>query len=406
MIPAAYAELLAIRGVRVPLVGSLVGRLPLALEGLAILFLARQVTGSFADAGLVEAFALVGTGIGLPVMGRLVDRLGQPRVLLPLAAVNAASLGVLVLVARGGASLGSLALLSALSGLSIPPLSSCMRNLWAGMLDDADSLQSAYALDAVIIEVAFITGPLVASGLTAAVSASAAVLAGAVLTLTGTVVFATSGASREWRARAEGPQHWAGALRSPGIWVLGAASAGFGFSNGAMVLALTAFGNSHDAAEIVGPFLSIQAVASMIGGIWFGARRWRSPAEEQYPRFNLVLALGLAPLILVPSVAVMGGLMVVAGLAIAPATAIEYVLVDRIAPPGTSTEAFGWVITAAVLGSGIGAALAGSIVNGGDLRLGFFAAFAGAGVAWIVSVLGRSKLQLAAQPALGRAAGL
>lgn len=404
MIPAAYRELLTIRGIRLPLVGSLVGRLPLASQGLAILFLVQHVTGSFADAGLVEAFALAGVGIGLPVQGRFVDRLGQPRVLLPSAVLNAASLVALVIVARGGASLAELALLSALSGLTVPPISSCIRGLWAAMLDDVHALQSAYALDAVIIEVAFITGPLLAAGLTAAVSPSAAVLAGAVLTLTGTVAFALSGASRAWQARAGGQQHWAGALRSPGIWILAGASAGFGFSNGAMVLALTAFGNSHDSAEIVGPLLSIQAVASMIGGIWFGARRWRSPVDQQYPRFNLLLALGLAPLILVPSVAVMGGLMILAGLAIAPATAIEYVLVDRIAPPGTSTEAFGWVITAAVLGSGIGAALAGSVVNGGNLRLGFFLAFAGAALAWIVSLIGRPKLQLAAEPALGRAA--
>ena len=43
-------------------------------------------------------------------------------------------------------------------------------------------------------------------------------------------------------------------------------------------------------------------------------------------------------------------------------------------------------------------------MNGGDLRLGFFLSFAGAGVAWVVSVLGRSKLALAAEPALSRAA--
>ena len=82
-------------------------------------------------------------------------------------------------MARGGASLAALAALSALSGLTVPPISSCMRGMWAAMLDDAHALQSAYALDAVIIEVAFITGPLLAAGLTAAVSPSAAVLAGA-----------------------------------------------------------------------------------------------------------------------------------------------------------------------------------------------------------------------------------
>ena len=106
MVPAAYRELLAIRRARLPVVASLVGRLPLASEGLAILFLVRAVTGSFADAGLVEAFALVGVGVGVPIQGRLVDHMGQPRVLLPAATINAASLGVLVIVARGDPSVG------------------------------------------------------------------------------------------------------------------------------------------------------------------------------------------------------------------------------------------------------------------------------------------------------------
>src|SRR2546423_14337782 len=208
MIPVAYAELVAVGGFGVPVVGSLVGPLPLALEGLAILFLAKDVTGSFADAGLVEAFALVGTGVGLPIQGRLVDRLGQPRVLLPLAALNAASLGALVMVARGGAPVASLALLSGLSGLSIPPLSSCMRNLWAAMLDDPDALQSAYALDAVVIEVAFITGPLLASGLTAAVSATAAVLPGALLPFPGPVGSPASSPRSGCRRQDARPGHW------------------------------------------------------------------------------------------------------------------------------------------------------------------------------------------------------
>ena len=261
-----------------PLVGSLIGRLPLASEGLAILFLVRHVTGSFADAGLVEAFALVGVGIGLPVQGRLVDRLGQPRVLLPSAVLNAASLGLLVIVARGGASLAALAALSALSGLTVPPISSCMRGIWAAVLDDAHALQSAYALDAVIIEVAFITGPLLAAGLTAAVSRERrgagrrpahADRHGRVRDLR--CVARLAGPGRRDTALGGARCDRRGSGSSPG------ASAGFGFSNGAMVLALTAFGNSHDAPEIVGPLLSIQAVASMIGGIWFGRSALEGP---------------------------------------------------------------------------------------------------------------------------------
>jgi MFS transporter len=389
---------LKIRRVRLPVIGAAIGRLPLGSEPLAVLFLVRAVTGSFAAAGVVEACVAAGVAVGLPLQGRLVDRVGQTRVLVPTAVANAAALVLLVLAAHGDASVATLALLGACAGVSIPPLGACMRSLWGTMVDDQRSLQSAYALDAVVIELAFIVGPLLAAGLAAAVSPSAAVLAGGLLTLVGSGTFAASRASRGWRPT-PGRRDWAGPLRAPGIWVLGAASMGFGFANGALVLALTAFGKAHGSIEIVGPFIAIQAVASMIGGIWYGTRHWDAPPWERYPRLVLLLAIGFAPLALVSSVELMGGLMVFAGLAIAPATAVEYLLIDGVAPRGTSTEAFGWVITATVLGSGIGSAVAGAIVSGGHVSLGFVAAFAGVAVAWLASMLGRPALRPAVEPA-------
>jgi MFS family permease len=397
MVPAAYSELLKIRRARLPVIGAAIGRLPLGSEPLAVLFLIQAATGSFAAAGVVEAFFSVGAAIGLPLQGRLVDRIGQTPVLLPAAAANAASLVLLVLAADGDASVATLALLGAFAGVSVPSLSACMRSLWGTLADDQQTLQSAYAFDAVVLELAFVVGPLLAAGLAATISPSVAVLAGGLLAFTGTGMFAASHASRAWRP-VVGHRHWAGPLRAPGIWVLGAVSIGFGFANGALVLALTAFGKAHGVTEIVGLFIAIQAVASMIGGIWYGTRHWDSPPWERYPRLVLLLAIGFAPLALVSSVQLMAVLMVFAGLAIAPATAVEYLLIDGVAPRGTSTEALGWVITATVLGSGIGSVVGGAIVNRGHVSLGFVAAFAGVAVAWICSALGRPALRPAAEP--------
>jgi len=390
--PAAYRDLLQIRRARLPLVASIVGRLPIALSGLAAIFLVQAETGSFASAGIVEACYTVGAAIGLPAQGRLVDRIGQTRVLIPSSLLSAAALAGFVIAARDGASLAVLGALNVAAGLTVPPLSQCMRGLWRTLVDDEHSLQTAYALDAVVIELAFIMGPLLAAVVAASVSPSAAVILGLVLSLSGGLAFAASEASRAWRSHG-GPRHWAGPLRAPGIWVLLGASLGFGIANGALVLALTAFGHQHGATEIVGPFISIQAVASMLGGIWYGARRWSSPPENRYPRLNLVLALGFLPLLFAASLPAMGALMLLAGLAIAPATAVEYVLIDRLAPPGTSTEAFGWVITATVLGSGIGSALGGAVVNGGHVRLGFAIALTGGVLAWVASAVGRPALR-------------
>jgi MFS family permease len=391
VIPATYRELWRIRAIRLPVTASIVGRLPLGSLGLALLFLVKDTTGSFADAGVVEATFSLGVAVGLPGQGRLVDRLGQAPVLVPAALLNAIATLALVLVARGGAPLVSLAALGALIGLSLPPISSCMRGLWASLTDDAHALQSAYALDAVILELAFITGPLIAAGLTAAVSASAAMLVSGALTLVGTLAFAASTAARRW-APSGSAGDWAGPLRSSGIRVLAASAAGLGFANGALVFALSAFGAEHSAPEIAGPMIAIQAVASMVGGIWYGARQWHTPASERYPRLNLLLALGFAPLALATSVPALAALMVLAGLALAPTTAVLYVLVERVTPRGTSTEAFGWLITATVIGSGLGAAIAGAVVQNGHVVTGFLIALAGAVGGWLAATAGRPAL--------------
>ncbi len=88
----------------------------------------------------------------------------------------------------------------------------------------------------------------------------------------------------------------------------------------------------------------------------------------------------------------MAVLMLATGAGLAPVSATSYSLADRLAPPGTRTEAFGWLITATVLGNGAGAVIGGAIVNGGHLRLGFLAAFAGMAAAWVVALAGRGWL--------------
>ncbi len=395
MLAAAYGHLLRIPRARVPLFASIVGRLPIATIGLASILLVQSTTGSFASAGAVDAFATLGAGFGLPAQGRIIDRLGQTAVLIVTTVVQTVALVGLVVAARGDAPVAVLCAIALVAGATFPPISQCMRVLWPTMVGGEQDLHSAYALDAVIIEVVFITGPLIVAALAAAISPSAAILGGIALTLIGVVPFAASRASREWRPERSGPGHWAGPLRSPGIWVLAAGGAGLGWANGALAIDLTAFGSEHASPEIAGPLISIQALASLVGGLWYGARSWRSQPSERYALLLGLLALGFAPLIFAQSVAAMAVLIVLAGFPLAPATTVEFVLVDRLAPPGTSTEAFGWVLTATVVGSGMGAAAAGAIVNQGQVELGLVVAFAGGLAGAAVAILGRRHLRSA-----------
>jgi predicted MFS family arabinose efflux permease len=56
-------------------------------------------------------------------------------------------------------------------------------------------------------------------------------------------------------------------------------------------------------------------------------------------------------------------LVVIMGLPIAPLIASRNQLVERVAPPGTATEAFTWPLTALVAGVALGAGVGGALVE-------------------------------------------
>ena len=114
---------------------------------------------TFLAAGLaVGAFTLAGAVVG-PLLGALVDRGGQTRVLLAAAGAQATLLVALVLAAWAGAAMAAIVALAALAGAAQPPIAGCIRALWSDVAGDGEALQTAYALDATTQEVIWTPGP-------------------------------------------------------------------------------------------------------------------------------------------------------------------------------------------------------------------------------------------------------
>src|SRR4051794_41973237 len=80
-----YARILRAPHVTPLLVAALVARLPIGIDSLAIVLFLRERTGSYASAGIVAAAFALGGGVGAPLSGRLIDRFGHRRGLVPLA---------------------------------------------------------------------------------------------------------------------------------------------------------------------------------------------------------------------------------------------------------------------------------------------------------------------------------
>jgi MFS family permease len=383
-------------------VAATVGRLPLGIVSIATILLVHESTGSYADAGVVLAANTAALALASPVQGRLVDRHGQPALLIPAAVIEAAALTALWIAADAGAATGVLAALAAVAGMTVPPLSPCMRMLWRDLLRDSSTrLDTAYALESVLVELVFIAGPLVTALIVAFASPAATLVVAAALILGGTVVFATAAASRKWRST---PGDGAGrsALASPGIRTLVAAIVPAGAALGIVELTTVVFAREHGDPAWAGVLVALLGAGSMAGGLWYGARTWGGPVSVRFVVLAWLFAAGLLPLAIAGSIPVMAILLVIAGLALAPVTACVYVLVGEIAPAGMLTEGYTWLITANVVGSSGGAALAGLLNEHWQPSVAFVVAAAAAALSALISAA-RLETLAVASPA-GRSA--
>jgi MFS transporter len=374
-----------------PLVGATIGRLPFAALEFATVLLVQGSTGSFADAGLVTAAYAVAVAASMPLQGRLIDRVGQTRVIAATTAVSSSALIVLVILAQGGAPVGVMMAVNAVAGAFVPPIGTSIRTIWADLISDPELRESAFALDAVMLEVAFIGGPILIGATIAVASPAVGVLVNVLLAVAGSAVFASSRASREWR----GGSHdlgLMGPLAARGVVVLMGAAYGVGLAVGAIELGMTAFATSHDARAVSGALIAAQALGSFAGGMAYGSRRWHGAAGRRLALLGAVLTLTIIPLVVVPSLGAAFPLMLISGVALAPTTAVIYLMLDFLAPSGTAAEATGWVLMAVITGAATGNAAAGAAVGSSGPHAGLAVALAGASLTTMVAWLGRRHL--------------
>lgn len=377
----------------------LIGRIPIGIFSLAIVLLVRQETDSFAQAGMASAAWALGAGLVAPLQGRLVDRFGQPAVLIPSTVLNASAVAAFVLAARAGSPTWALAGFAWLGGAALPPLGACMRSIWADTFaDDAAARNTAYTFESMIAELFYIVGPAITTLLIAFSSPSAALLVAIGLSAAGTVGFATAALSRAWRSEHEARPR-GGALSAPGMRTLMLAIVPTGIAFGVLEVAMPAFAVKHGhSAGLAGIFLSAMAVGSLVGGLWYGARRWTGPIVARFIGLEVLFTLGLLPLLLADSIGAMVALMALAGLALAPSAAAGYLVVDHIAPPGTVTEATTWVMTANVAGGAVGAAVGGIVVQNVSVQAALIVACAGPALGTLVALARRHSLGQPGQP--------
>jgi predicted MFS family arabinose efflux permease len=277
-----------------------------------------------------------------------------------------------------------------IGGFAVPPTSSVLRSMWTELLEPRLH-QAAYALDSTMIEVIFISGPLLTAIIAAITSPAGALIVSATAVVTGTTIFTALPPTRHVEPEVQHAGGLLGALASPGVRTLVLISLPTGVGLGILEVGIPAFSRAEGVAAAAGVLLALWSFGSLIGGLLYGTLPRRRGLFRTHLLVGGLLPLTLIPLAVAPSVWVMGLLVIPAGCCIAPLLATRNELVGGVAPPGMRTEAYTWPITAFVGGIAIGAALCGVLVEGPGWRTAFVvAACVSAGGALLAVLLRRT----------------
>jgi predicted MFS family arabinose efflux permease len=394
---ATYRRALGVRGALWFSLAGLLARMPMAMMGIGIVLLVTDHTGSYAAAGRLAAVYVLGNALGALPLARLVDSTGQRRVLLPASLVSATAVALMVVAVTEDWPPVAAYLTAALAGTTFPNVGAAVRARWAHAVRERDTLETAFAWEAVNDEVVFIAGPTLVTLLAAALDPVAALtLAGGAL-LVGTV-WLTSQRATEPPVDRGGSD--AAAARQPMPWSglapLVATSFLLGAMFGACEVATIALADEQARPAMAGVILALWALGSLVAGLVTGALDFRRSAAARFRGGLLGLAVLMAPTPFVTDLLGMGALLLFAGLAIAPTLIAAVSWIESLVPARRLNEGMAVFHTALVVGVAPGAAVSGLVVD----RLGASASYwVPAGSAIAGAVVGGLSLLLPGPPA-------
>ena len=357
-----YRRVLGLPGALVFSMSGLVARLPISMVSLGIVLLVSTRTGSYSLAGTVSASYLIANAVFAVFQARLIDRLGQSRVL-PVA-IGVFAVGLTAAMAAVELDLGAPwpHLCAAVAGAAMPQIGSSVRSRWSRIVPDKQALHTAFSFEAVVDETVFILGPALVTVLATVVHPLAGLTAAIVAAVAGTTVLVTQ---KRTEPPPGGRTHGRGGAPMP--WGLLAPLVACAFTMGALLggaeVATVAFSDEQGAKPLSGLLLAIWALGSLLSGVITGALRLRASNAARFRWGMLALGLLMLPLPFVDGFVLLAVFLFLSGFAISPTLIASFAWIEETVPPGRLTEGITLFTTGLGAGLAPGAALVGLVVD-------------------------------------------
>ncbi|MCJ1677062.1 MFS transporter [Streptomyces sp. APSN-46.1] len=354
--PGPYRRLFTLPGTRAFTAGNLIARLPMGMFGISAVMMIAAQRGSYALAGAVTATGLAATALVAPWTARLVDRHGQARIAVPATLI--AVLGSLSLVACLHAHAPAWTLFASYAATATTPnIGGMSRARWTHLLPAA-SHHTAMSFEQAADELCYMLGPVLAAFLCTAAFPEAGTLTGALLLLTGMLIFTSQ---RATEPPPTGGRPAAGPTPLRALAPLLGLFLALGMIFGSMEVTSIAHLAAHGLGAASGPVLALQAAGSCAAGLLYGTLR---------PRGLRTCLIAMAAAMALPwaaastgSLPLLAGALLLAGMATAPTMVTAMSRVHARTPEGRLNEGMTLAVTAILTGIATGSATAGLMID-------------------------------------------
>jgi MFS family permease len=362
-----------------------IGRIPMAMNTVAIVFLVSDVRDSFALAGLTSAFYTLSGAIFSPRVGKLADQYGTRSVLLPVTAINAiATLGLLYFINH---STVGLLLIAAVCGGTFPNIGSYTRTRWSRSIDDEKELGSALSLESVFDETAFVVGPAFAGFLLSLYGSHSPLFAGIVFLVIGGVGLALTSTDHGGFERVH-DDHTRGILAIPYVKSLLLSLIALGLLFGSNFVVIIAVAKEAGRVSEGGLWVGLYPIGSTISGLIYGFIHWKISSSIRYTVSLAVMTVCTSGILFFQDLDTIVFWIIISGVAIGPALISANAYMKELVPLSRLNEAFAFVSAALSIGITIGSTSAGLIVEKFDGWTGFYFMTAATALATLISCFG------------------
>lgn len=334
---------------------------------LSVTFIVVHETNSYTLAGTISTGAALINAAFSPIWSRKADQLGQAKVL-RFTIPSYITFGLLFIfsITHNAPTIIWMALIF-IAEAFLPNIGGLVRRRWLHTLGEKEGnrplINTAYSFEALVDEIVFTIGPLIASAAAISIAPEAGMYFAFSFMSVGTGLYILQKGS-------EPPPHPVikGEKRIPVLAIRNVQAIflpyiflGVFFMSA--TLSTIAFADQHGAKSSTGILLAIWSAGSAVAAVFNGAIKWKMADGKKF--IYAIIAIFFATLLLLVShsILVLGIVLFINGFGVAPILVAGYSIVEKSVSSAKVTETFAWVLAGLQIGNALPGPLSGYMID-------------------------------------------